>query len=1067
MKRQILSILLCLALLLSLPGVLPARAADSLTKVKSLTVGSFVAIVCEEVSKELSAISTTNTKYGIGADYSGSPAGIMVFEVCAGAVGGTYAFKSGGKYLYWGSGNSLNLNATLSANTSWSVSFDSNGNATMLNSADNARQLWWNNGATGLRFACYADKTADKTFKTIQFYQTSAAVCFHTDSSYRYTGGKVYLVCNGCGKSEAVVIHTIADAKSFTDEAVIYNVLGVVTYVSGRTVYIEDATGGLCVYFAVSADTSSLALGQKIFVTSTMTVYNGLPELNKPTEYLLISQGNSLPNTTNLTIADITGDTELAHLGKRVTLTNLQVGAINPAGYTPLTDTAGNSISIYRAAGLAEDIQTGNLVRITAIISYYDDGFQLLVNPATAATDVVKTGEGSAVTVETVPISTAKAGADETYYQVEGIVTCIHGRQIFIQDETGGIVIYLSSMPTEAPCAVGDKIRVYGAFGNYDGVLELQYVDHTNPAFFSVLSSGHAVVAQPVSIEELLRDSAIEYSYFAEKVFLDDVSILEIDSNGTVYLWQNDYTIPIYAAPVLSEDCVVGAVVDVTATVSGYSYNYELVINGADDVHYGSDCLHTETAALNHLSPTCTDDGYSGDIYCTVCGTYISAGYILPKQHSTVRINAVEPACDAAGFTGDEYCEMCETVITPGTEIAPLGHDYQATVTQPTCTANGYTIHTCTRCESSYMDEEVVAPGHVNSYLEVDSLTHSYFCLVCGEAGEEEHAFEGNLCVLCKAVSPDLQIQVDENIKILHSLNLASDISINFVVPASSLQGYDSYYLECTRPIYNGNEEVGTETVLIEEPRLSGSYYYFALTGINALEMGDMVEATLYMTKGDMEYCSNPDEFSVATYAYAQLNSSTNEKLRVLCAALLRYGATAQSYKGYRTDSLVDANMTEAQRALLPALSTVTFGNHAAYLEDLSDPSVTWLGRSLVLDTKVVVNFVCNISGFTGNAEDLCLRVSYQGWDGTAKTAQVPAQKYGTNAGWYAFPMDSLLAAELRQPMEAAVYLGDIRLSQTCRFSVDSYGNNCTGLLLEVCQSLISYSDAALAYFSN
>ncbi len=1067
MHRRILSVILCLSLLLSLLGVLPTQAAESLTKVKSLAVGSFVCIVSEDVGKELTAISTTSTKYGIGTNYSGTPAGTMLFEVCAGATAGTYAFKNGENYLYWGGGNSLNLNAELSAKTSWKVSFDSSGNASMLNSADNARQLWWNNSSNGLRFACYTGKTADKTYKSIQFYQLAGSFCFHSNTAYRYTSGKVYEVCSDCGKATAVVIHTIAEAKAFTSEDTIYNVWGVVTYVSGRTVYIEDGTGGLCVYFNLAADTSALSLGQKIFVSSTMTVYNGLPELDKPTEYLLISQGNSLPNTTTLSIADIMGDTELVHLGKRVTLRNLYVGAINPAGYTTLTDTAGNSISIYRATGLSETIQAGNVVSVTAIISYYGDGFQLLVNPATAATDVVKTGEGSAVTVETVPIATAKAGAEETYYQVEGIVTCIHGRQIFIQDETGGIVIYLSVLPTVAPCAVGDKIRVYGSFGNYDGVLELQYVDHTNPAFFSVLSSGHSVVAQPVSIEELLRDSSIEYSYFAEKVFLDDVSILEIDTNGTVYLWQDDYTIPIYAAPTLSEDCVVGAVVDVTATVSGYSYNYELVINGAEDVRYGSDCLHKETAALNQVNPTCTEDGYSGDIYCTVCGTYISGGYILPKQHSTVCINAVEPSCDAAGFTGDEYCEMCETVIMFGSEISPLGHDYQSTVTQPTCTVNGYTTYTCTRCESVYTDDEVVAPGHVNSYVELDSATHSFFCIVCGEAGEEEHAFDSTHCVLCNALAPNVEILVDENIKILHSLNLASDISINFVVSAASLKDYDSYYLECVRPVYSGNELVGSETVLIEEPRLSGSYYYFTLTGTNALEMGDMVEATLYMVKGDAEYCSNPDEFSVATYAYAQLNTSSNEKLRILCANLLRYGATAQRYKGYRTDALVDAAMTEAQRALLGDLSTVSFGNHAAYLDDLSNPTVTWLGRSLVLDTKVVVNFVCNISGYSGSAEDLRLRVSYQGWDGTAKTAEISAEKYGSNAGWYAFPVDSLLAAELRQPMEAAVYQGDTRLSQTCRFSVDSYGNQCSGLLLEVCQSLIAYSDAAFAYFSN
>ncbi len=1068
MRRRIFSLFLVLSLLVSLFSVLPVQAADGYSKVSALTVGKFVAIVCEDMGKELTAISTTSTKYGIGTDFSGTPAGTMLFEVCNGATTGTYAFKSGEKYLHWGSGNSLTLNATLSANNSWTVTFDSSGNATMCNGADATRQLWWNNTANALRFACYTGKTADNTYKNIQFYQSESTVCFHNTTSYKYTSGKVYQVCADCGNAEAVTMHTTAEAKAYTDSAQVYNVWGVVTYVNGRTVYIEDATGGMCVYFSTTADTSALALGQKIFVSSTMTDFQGLLELDRPDSYLLISQGNSLPNTTSLSVSDITTAETFSHLGKRVTLTGLTIGSINTVGYTSLTDATGNSISIYRAVGLSEDIVAGNIVTVTGIVSYYDNGFQLLVNPATAATDVVKTGEGTAIHVETVPISVAKAGADEVYYQVEGIVTAIQERMIFIQDETGGIVIYLPSDYVTAPCAVGDKIRAYGAFGNYEGQLELQYVDTSNPVFFSILSSNNAVVAQPVTIEELLRDSSIEYEYFAEKIFLDDVSILEINDDGTVYFWQDDYTIAITECPGLSADCVVGSVVDVTATISGKYYNYSLVINSADDVRFGGNCPHTEIAALNQVNPTCTTDGYTGDIYCTICGTHISDGSAIPAQHSSVLINAVEPSCDAAGFTGDEYCEMCEEVLMFGAEIAPLGHDYQSSVTEPTCTENGYITYTCTRCESSYTGDELIAPGHSNTYLEIDSVYHEYTCTICGEYGKEEHAFDSGLCLLCNALAPNVEITLDENITILHSLNLASDISINFVVSAASLAGYDSYYMECTRPVYEGNEIVGEETILIEEPRLSGNYYYFTLTGTNALQMGDMVQATVYMMKGNAEYCSKVDEFSVATYAYAQLNNSTNEKLRILCANLLRYGATAQIYKGYRTDALVDAAMTAEQRAYVTDLSTVSFGNHAAYLEDLANPTVTWLGRSLVLDTKVVVKFVCNISGYSGNVEDLRLLVTYQGWDGTAKTAEITAaEQFNGNANWYAFSVDCLLAAELRQPMEVAVYQGDVRVSQTCRFSVDSYGNNCTGTLLEVCQSLIAYSDAALSFFSN
>ncbi|MBO7178451.1 MAG: hypothetical protein J6V69_05055, partial [Clostridia bacterium] len=82
-----------------------------------------------------------------------TPAGLYTFTVEEGSTSGTYAFKtSNGQYLYWSSGNSLATNASLSANTSWTVSF-SGENVVIKNAKDSTRQLQWN--ASSPRFACY------------------------------------------------------------------------------------------------------------------------------------------------------------------------------------------------------------------------------------------------------------------------------------------------------------------------------------------------------------------------------------------------------------------------------------------------------------------------------------------------------------------------------------------------------------------------------------------------------------------------------------------------------------------------------------------------------------------------------------------------------------------------------------------------------------------------------------------------------------------------------------------------------------------------------------------------
>ena len=147
--------------------------------VNSISVGDKVVIICESKGKELTAISTTSTKYGIGSDFEGEPDGIFVLEVVEGSQPGTYAFKNGDNYLGWSSGNSLKWSDTkVTDNSSWTVSIDSNGDATVINCVQDSgedRVLWWNNTSGSERFACYTGKEAGNTYIRPQFYNMDGA----------------------------------------------------------------------------------------------------------------------------------------------------------------------------------------------------------------------------------------------------------------------------------------------------------------------------------------------------------------------------------------------------------------------------------------------------------------------------------------------------------------------------------------------------------------------------------------------------------------------------------------------------------------------------------------------------------------------------------------------------------------------------------------------------------------------------------------------------------------------------------------------------------------------------
>ena len=518
---------------------------------------------------------------------------------------------------------------------------------------------------------------------------------------------------------------------------------------------------------------------------------------------------------------------------------------------------------------------------------------------------------------------------------------------------------------------------------------------------------------------------------------------------------------------------------------------------------------HTPTV-VNAKAATCSAEGYTGDTVCSVCNVTLSTGSAIEKlAHTPIVVNGKEATCTSEGYTGNTVCSVCNASISAGTTIAKLPHTpvtdkgYAAT-----CSAEGLSdgshcgvcgeILTAQTVLPTTEHNAVVIPGTpatcVNSgvsdglqcadcgvILQAQTVTarlgHDYHyanngdnhigtCSRCSKTVTQAHSFVDNSCICGATVSTEPVL--DETIVIQHSLNLASDIAINYVVKSSLLEGYDGYYLECVIPEYENNVQVGTRTVTVE-PVLKGNYYYFTLEGLNAISMNHEVDATLYMTKSGQAYRSNVDTFSVATYAYAQLNQAgTKESLKVLCANLLRYGSLAQQYKNYCTDNLPDSKLTEEQKAYLVDLNTVTFDNVNSILSDIINPEITWVGKTMILDSKVILKFVFDAAGYAGDPADLSLRVTYVNTSGQSVTSVVSNPKlYQAGTTRYAFDFDGLLAAELRSALSVTVCMGDLQVSPTLLYSASSYGNNATGTLQSLCKALMAYSDCAKAFFKG
>lgn len=89
---------------------------------------------------------------------------------------------------------------------------------------------------------------------------------------------------------------------------------------------------------------------------------------------------------------------------------------------------------------------------------------------------------------------------------------------------------------------------------------------------------------------------------------------------------------------------------------------------------------------------TCTDDGYTGDEFCSVCGQRLSEGEIIPAPgHKTEVVNAKAPTAAEDGYTGDEVCTVCGQTIKPGEVIPATGEQTEPAEESGACPVCGKT----------------------------------------------------------------------------------------------------------------------------------------------------------------------------------------------------------------------------------------------------------------------------------------------------------------------------------------------------------------------------------------
>ncbi len=469
-------------------------------------------------------------------------------------------------------------------------------------------------------------------------------------------------------------------------------------------------------------------------------------------------------------------------------------------------------------------------------------------------------------------------------------------------------------------------------------------------------------------------------------------------------------------------------------------------------------CGATEGEPLGHsyntvvTAPTCQDNGYTTHT-CSVCGDSYE-----DEETDTVEHNYVDGACEWCGTPDPDSIDYSGTYYIAGKRSAE-GSTYMylkgamngtryaifdSTLTElpATITSPDYTlVFVIEKCDDGtyviYTKDSVGKKNYLGhntgtntgSFVTYDSALHvtltrqddgtfnihyqdgttTRYLSINATKGNEYAAWykigQINDLTLIPAAVNDISGA---------SLNIGVNLSIRYHVTLAEGENPVNYSMRFTM---NGKSVVVTDMAY---DSVTGRYV-FTFTGIAPQCMGDSITAEL-LKNGEMVLTY--DGYSVKQYAIDALAQySDDTELCQLIADLLYYGAAAQVYVGYKTDSLVTdgvAGLGEAS-VILPTDADNIRDITTEVGADKSVLAFTAAGVRFDYDNKVYVKIT------TESLDGVTVKVN-----GTEATIE------STDDGRYIVYSDGISALGFDDGVVFTLYK-DGNLWQTLTYSVNSY----------------------------
>ena len=380
----------------------------------------------------------------------------------------------------------------------------------------------------------------------------------------------------------------------------------------------------------------------------------------------------------------------------------------------------------------------------------------------------------------------------------------------------------------------------------------------------------------------------------------------------------------------------------------------------------------------------------------------------------------------------------------------------------------------------------------------MDAVTVSsgdtYVLPECGFTAPEGKEFKewsvkvGDAEPISKAVGEEITVTADTIVTAVwlsttldmafrHSCSFNDSLTVNYYVPAAPLEGFSNLRLVLEKQVFDGNGNftwAEYEVTDYKDRTNDGvAYKVFSFNNIAAKEMGDEIRAILYAEKDGITYSSEVDVYSVKAYSFNRLQNSSDYNFKRLLVDMLNYGAAAQVYFGYNTENLVNADLTEEQKAYGTATAEMPELVSVESIKETPGSTAEFYGKSVVLENSVELKYYMRFD--TGApADSVKLVLTYTAADGRPYEVVIPASEfvYSNKYSAYSAKLTTIAAKDMSSKVTAEIFDGDTLIGDVLEYSIESYAynrlikstdENFKTLVIE----MMKYGKSAENYFRN